>query len=190
MSKHTHQRLLTTLVAAAAAAAAVAAGTLLAPGVALAQHPRDEPRPSPTKSPQPQPPRSPLPKPVDNPEQICGGAGWRVLDSADIKTPKRNMEDSLGRHVAGTTFLLWNGSTGENCVVTVKRGDRFSRAVEMSASLEIQNGKPVEDRGDFTRYAGPVKAYAAGKCIKWGGSIERQESLDNDPGKNGFEFCD
>ncbi|WP_431677280.1 acetyltransferase [Kitasatospora sp. KL5] len=89
-----------------------------------------------------------------SPTALCG-SGYSVVDS----------EKLINREV--WTYLLYNSSTGYNCVVTV-RGES-GPAVKMSARLQVQGSAEKNDTGSYTKYAGPVYAYAAGKCVRWGG---------------------
>ncbi|MGR6920097.1 M23 family metallopeptidase [[Actinomadura] parvosata] len=85
---------------------------------------------------------------------VCG-AGYKVIDSA-----------ALGS--AGTAYLLYNAGNGTNCVATIKKSS-LGKATATSAYLEVQGKSRVTDSGSFAYYAGPVRAAAAGKCVKWGG---------------------
>ncbi|GLW98453.1 M23 family metallopeptidase [Microtetraspora sp. NBRC 16547] len=89
------------------------------------------------------------------PEQVCG-SGYSVIDSA-----------ALGS--AGTVYLLYNTSNGYNCVTTLKKTS-LGTATATSAYLEVQGKSRITDSGNFGYYAGPVRASAAGTCVKWGGS--------------------
>ncbi|GGO61456.1 hypothetical protein GCM10012289_03730 [Nonomuraea cavernae] len=89
-----------------------------------------------------------------SPEEVCG-SGFRVNDSQGLGT-------------AGTVYLLYNGSTGANCVATMK-ATSLGTATATSAFLEVQGRTRVTDSGNFGYYAGPVRATAAGTCVKWGG---------------------
>jgi hypothetical protein len=88
------------------------------------------------------------------PQSICG-AGYETVDSA-----------ALGS--AGTVYLLYNNANGYNCVATVK-STSIGTATATTAYLEVQGKTRVTDSGSFAYYAGPVRAPAAGKCVKWGG---------------------
>ncbi|MFI6452708.1 N-acetylmuramoyl-L-alanine amidase [Streptosporangium amethystogenes] len=90
------------------------------------------------------------------PQSVCG-SGYNVIDSA-----------ALGS--AGTVYLLYNGSTGQNCVTTIK-STSIGTASATSAYLEVQGATRVTDSGNFAYYAGPIRASGAGKCVKWGGKI-------------------
>ncbi|MFI6298461.1 M23 family metallopeptidase [Nonomuraea sp. NPDC050790] len=90
------------------------------------------------------------------PEQVCG-AGYGVVDSAALGT-------------SGTVYLLYNNSNGYNCVVTLKKVSLGS-ATPVTAYLEVQGSARITDSGNFSYYAGPVRAAAPGKCVKWGGKV-------------------
>ncbi|GLW05924.1 peptidase M23 [Microtetraspora sp. NBRC 13810] len=86
------------------------------------------------------------------PQEVCG-SGYDVIDQA-----------ALGS--AGTVYLLWNGSS--NCVATMK-STSVGTATATTAYLEVQGSARITDSGNFAYYAGPVRAAAANKCVKWGG---------------------
>ncbi|MEU6797593.1 peptidoglycan recognition family protein [Nonomuraea wenchangensis] len=102
------------------------------------------------------------------PESVCG-AGYKVIDSAALGT-------------AGTAYLLYNSGNGYNCVATLKKTS-LGTATATSAYLEVQGKARVTDSGNFAYYAGPVRAAAAGKCVKWGGKAG-SSSYDSP-----FEHC-
>ncbi|MGW1840742.1 spore-associated protein A [Streptomyces sp. BBFR2] len=87
------------------------------------------------------------------------GSGYSVVNSAEI----------TGK---GTVFLTYSGTTGKNCVVTVRAAT--GSPVEISTYLGPSDGssEPVFDDGLFTSYAGPVYLAAKGRCVDWGGAIE------------------
>ncbi|SBT48625.1 M23 family metallopeptidase [Micromonospora narathiwatensis] len=89
-----------------------------------------------------------------DPATVCG-SGFEVIDSAKLGS-------------AGTANLLWKGSTGENCVVTLKMAN-VGTATATSAFLEPQGAARSTDSGNFSYYAGPVIRTSPG-CVKWGGS--------------------
>jgi hypothetical protein len=91
------------------------------------------------------------------------GAGHRVIDFADIQK-------------LGTTFLTYNNTTGENCVVTVRANP--GAAVYMFASLSSEEGGKTTDSGRFTTYAGPVFLQARGECVTWEGGITTYSTSD------------
>ncbi|GAB2964937.1 M23 family metallopeptidase [Nonomuraea fastidiosa] len=88
------------------------------------------------------------------PEQVCG-SGFKVIDSAKLGTD-------------GTVYLLYNSSNANNCVVTLK-AKNIGKATAVSAYLEVQGKSRKTDSGNFSYYAGPVKAAAPSTCVKWGG---------------------
>ncbi|GAA1950002.1 hypothetical protein GCM10009738_24330 [Kitasatospora viridis] len=85
--------------------------------------------------------------------QVCG-SGYAVIDS-----------HGLGN---ATVDLLYNASTGDNCVVTLAAEP--SGPVAMNATLAVQGGSSASNPGNFTYYAGPVIEHAAATCVQWGGS--------------------
>ncbi|MGH3434133.1 MAG: M23 family metallopeptidase [Thermocrispum sp.] len=87
-----------------------------------------------------------------DPATVCG-SGYQVIDSARLGDK-------------GAVDLLWNGSS--NCVVTLKFTAKGTPTAT-SAYLEPRGEARKTDSGNFTVYAGPVKANAP-SCIKWGGS--------------------
>jgi hypothetical protein len=82
------------------------------------------------------------------------GTGYEVVDHHALS--------------GATVYLMFNGSTGNNCVVTLYTD--VAGKVAGKASLTVQGGAPVENSGSFTYYAGPVTAYAPNSCVKWGGA--------------------
>ncbi|WP_084958732.1 M23 family metallopeptidase [Thermoactinospora rubra] len=88
------------------------------------------------------------------PQQVCG-SGYGVVDSAALGT-------------AGTVYLLYNNSNGYNCVVTLKRTS-LGTPTATTAYLEVQGSTRITDSGNYGYYAGPVRASAPGKCVRWGG---------------------
>jgi hypothetical protein len=101
-------------------------------------------------------------------ESVCG-SGFKVIDSAALGT-------------AGTVYLLYNTATSNNCVATIKKTS-VGTASAVSAYLEVQGKTRVTDAGNFAYYAGPVRAAAADKCVKWGG---KAGTFVYD---SGFEHC-
>lgn len=121
---------------------------------------KPKPTPTPTKTtekPKPTPTKTSAP-PVKNPysaTQVCGG-GFSVQRSSSFE--------------GGTTYQLWNNSTSQNCVVTIKSGANVGKKTPVSATLEVQGGSSKTDSGNFDYYAGPVKLTAKGKCVRYSGS--------------------
>ncbi|MEU7740778.1 peptidoglycan recognition family protein [Nonomuraea sp. NPDC049158] len=87
-------------------------------------------------------------------ESVCG-TGFKVIDSAALGT-------------AGTVYLTYNSTTGYNCVATIKK-TQLGTASATTAYLEVEGQTRITDTGNFAYYAGPVRANAADKCVRWGG---------------------
>ncbi|MGQ5263594.1 protein kinase domain-containing protein [Micromonospora sp. ZYX-F-536] len=116
--------------------------------------------------------------PVERPNpytaaQACG-SGYQVIDSATLT-------GGDGRR-KGRVYLLYHSGSGANCVVTLKDTAVGTRSA-VSAYLEVQGGARSTDSGSFDYYAGPVRASAAGKCVKWGGATGGVSY------GSGFEHC-
>jgi serine/threonine-protein kinase len=93
------------------------------------------------------------------PGQVCG-SGYQVIDSASLSGTSGTV---------AKVYLLYNSSNANNCTVTLK-STSVGTATAVSAYLEVQGGARNTDSGSFSYYAGPVRAKAAGVCVKWGGS--------------------
>jgi hypothetical protein len=93
------------------------------------------------------------------PERVCG-AGYKQVDRAELRS---------GSAAVGTVYLLYNAANGFNCVVTLKSAS-VGQKTPASAYLEVQGRQRVTDTGRFAFYAGPVRAAAPGRCVRWGGS--------------------
>ena len=91
-----------------------------------------------------------------SPGEVCG-SGYSVIDS-----------HALGS--SGTVYLLYSSGSGKNCVTTLKATSLGTKSA-VSAMLQVQGSSAVTDSGSFAYYAGPVSHAAAGKCVKWGGSV-------------------
>ncbi|SIQ44021.1 Serine/threonine protein kinase [Micromonospora avicenniae] len=113
----------------------------------------DRPTPSTTSS------RPEKPNPYTA-AQACG-SGYQVIDSATLT-------DGGGLR-RGRVYLLYNAANGNNCVVTLK-DTAVGTKTAASAYLEVKGQTRRTDSGSFQYYAGPVRAAAAGTCVKWGGS--------------------
>jgi len=95
---------------------------------------------------------------ASSPIEACGGGSYHVIDS-----------HSYGS--SATTYLLYNGGT--DCVVTWKTGAAGNSAW-VRAVVQAYGSPGVVDANYYHYYAGPVKVYAPGKCIMWGGSYDTQ----------------
>jgi hypothetical protein len=102
------------------------------------------------------------------PQEVCGD-GYSVIDSVALGT-------------SGKVYLLYNSTTGYNCVTTLK-STSLGTATATTAYLEVQGSSRITDTGNFSYYAGPVRASAADKCVKWGGKAG-SSTYDS-----GFEHC-
>ncbi|MEO3798943.1 hypothetical protein [Nonomuraea sp. B1E8] len=136
-----------------------------------------EPKPSPTKTktPKPTPTKTKTPKPQPTktssppqrnpytPVMVCG-PGFSVQRSQDFP--------------GGETFQLYNGGTGENCVVTMK-STYVGKPTEVTATLEVKGGRTWTESGTYMYYAGPVKLQARGKCVRFAGSHRGKSTSSN-----------
>ncbi|MGW2179124.1 acetyltransferase [Streptomyces sp. NPDC001732] len=102
-----------------------------------------------------------------SPASLCG-SGYSVIDS-----------HALSSSPAATAYLLWNGST--NCVVTIR--GTAGGATLMHAKVKVEGGSWKVDEGSYTSYAGPVRAAGSGKCVMWGGGINKASYT------SGWEHC-
>ncbi|WP_067185370.1 serine/threonine protein kinase [Microtetraspora niveoalba] len=128
--------------------------------------PTGGPEPSPVRTPAPAkttaapkstPTKTAAPSPKPNPYTAAGvcGSGFRVIDSH-------------GWGGKATTYLLYNASTGSNCVITMSKYVVPGK-IKMGAVLKVKNGSSISDWGSYTTYAGPKRLAAKGKCVIWGG---------------------
>ncbi|PYC70566.1 serine/threonine protein kinase [Micromonospora arborensis] len=106
--------------------------------------------------------------------QACG-SGYQVIDSATLTGGDGKRK--------GRVFLMYHAGTGTNCVVTLKDTGVGTKTAA-SAYLEVQGRARSTDSGSFDYYAGPVRASAAGTCVKWGGATGGVSY------GSGFEHCD
>ncbi|MFE3447476.1 protein kinase [Nonomuraea sp. NPDC059194] len=131
-----------------------------------------EPKPTPTKPAEPKPtPTKPSEPPAETtnpytPAQACGG-GFYVQRQASF--------------AGGTTYQLYNSSSGYNCVVTMKTA-KIGQLSSVTATLEIQGKSPVTDSGSYKYYA-VAKAYGKGSCVKFSGSTDQGST------SSGFANC-
>jgi serine/threonine-protein kinase len=96
------------------------------------------------------------------PQGVCG-AGFGVIDHHELRSGKVQL---------GTVYLLYQASSGRNCVVTMKeRG--VGRKTPTAAFLQRQGAKTAKiDYRRYAYYAGPRRVKAAGRCVLWGGGIK------------------
>ncbi|WP_214414548.1 hypothetical protein [Sphaerisporangium fuscum] len=99
-----------------------------------------------------------------SPEGVCG-SGFSVVKhdgKRAVKTPSGT--------VFGYIYLLYNARTGQNCVTTIKTQYVGTKTIT-SAQLEVQGGGKKSDIRSYKYYAGPVKLYGKGKCVKYYGTV-------------------
>ncbi|WP_435824260.1 protein kinase domain-containing protein [Micromonospora echinofusca] len=106
------------------------------------------------------------------PVEACG-SGYQVIDSVVLTASGTRQ---------GRVYLLYHAGTGNNCVVTMKE-TAVGTATPASAWLEVRGRARSTDSGSFSYYAGPVRAKAAGVCVKWGGATGGASY------GSGFEHC-
>ncbi|MDE9366674.1 hypothetical protein PZ938_13755 [Luteipulveratus sp. YIM 133132] len=100
--------------------------------------------------------------------EVCG-KGYTVIDS-----------QAIGK--AGRAYLLYNKGNGRNCVTTLK-ATSLGKKSAVSTFLEVKGARRTTDSGSYSYYAGPISKAAAGKCVKWGGSVGAQRYASP------FEHC-
>lgn len=86
------------------------------------------------------------------PQRVCG-SGFAVIDHHAIP--------------GAVVYLTYGG--GSNCVTTIKT-TAIGRSTPTRATLVVRGGGGGDDLGSYRYYAGPVKAAARGKCVRWGGA--------------------
>lgn len=91
---------------------------------------------------------------ASSPVAACGGGSYHVIDQHAIK--------------GATLYLMYNGST--NCAVAWKTANVGTPTYMDVWIMKHGASGDVEDGGNYSYYAGPVKMYAPGTCIRWGGS--------------------
>ncbi|MCZ7436241.1 protein kinase [Micromonospora sp. WMMC241] len=105
---------------------------------------------------------SPSAAPAANPYapgQVCGD-GYQVIDSATL---------TAGGARQGRVYLLYSNASGANCVVTLKDTD-VGQVTTVATYLQVKGKGRQTESGGYRYYAGPVRATAAGVCVRWGGS--------------------
>jgi hypothetical protein len=100
----------------------------------------------------PPPAAGPTPDPW-TPQNVCGSS-FGLLET-----------HSVG---AATIYLMYDNGSGQNCVTTMVASS--TGKTYLSSTLSVQNGSSHSDSGQWYFYAGPVKAYAPKKCVRWGGA--------------------
>jgi hypothetical protein len=116
------------------------------------------------------------------PEGVCGAGFTKVKGGT---SPLKS-----GRDTFGYVYLMYNRSTGYNCVVSIKTAF-YRSATYTTATLTVKGGKPKTDAGKFKYYAGPVKVKARGKCVSYWGSTRdtRLDFAEATGGRKAFGNC-
>ncbi|MEU0834899.1 serine/threonine protein kinase [Streptomyces sp. NPDC005969] len=99
-----------------------------------------------------------------NPVSACG-SGYYVQEKKPLVRATLAEADAV-------VYLLYNASTGYNCVVTVHQNRTDGVPQDTMAGIRVEGGSWSTDRGDYKSYAGPVRVQAKGKCIQFKGGIE------------------
>jgi hypothetical protein len=95
---------------------------------------------------------------------VCPG-GFAKIASATLK----DKDDKAG---PARMDLYFNGSTNQNCAVTVHTGSAAGKPAKTSISLDPQGSTGAKtDSGNFSYYAGPVVVKAP-KCVTVSASME------------------
>jgi hypothetical protein len=85
------------------------------------------------------------------PQGVCG-SGYTVQRSHAL--------------TGAVAYQLYNGSY--NCAVTIKTS-QVGTATRTTAGLQVSGGNWAYDTGDYKYYAGPIKQYGKGKCVRFFG---------------------
>jgi hypothetical protein len=85
------------------------------------------------------------------PQGVCG-SGYYVQRSHALS--------------GATVYQLYNGSY--NCAVTIKTSS-IGSPTRTTAGLQVSGLDWAYDTGDYRYYAGPVKQYGKGKCVRYFG---------------------
>lgn len=65
-----------------------------------------------------------------------------------------------------TAYQLFNGRY--NCAVTIKTTS-IGRPTKVTAGLRVRGAGWAYDTGEYAYYAGPIKQYGVGKCVRYFG---------------------
>jgi len=85
------------------------------------------------------------------PQGVCG-SGYTVQRSHALS--------------GAVVYQLYNGTY--NCVVTIKTA-QIGTPTRTTAGLQVSGSNWAYDTGDYKYYAGPVKQYGKGKCVRFFG---------------------
>jgi hypothetical protein len=101
---------------------------------------------------------------ASDPVSVCGSGYY-------IQERKPLVRDSLSEADA-VVYLLYNSSSGYNCVVTIHQNRTDGVSMDTMAGIRVSGGTWKTDRQEYKYYAGPVRVRAAGKCVQFKGGIE------------------
>lgn len=100
--------------------------------------------------------------------EAAGSCSGSLIDTYNVTGDN---SPYAGQYV-GQVRLYWDGTY--NCAIFTKSGGPLY-GVNTSMSIKLMAGTSPErsdiDNGTYAYYAGPVKVAAAGKCVRWEGSI-------------------
>ncbi|NUO44035.1 MAG: hypothetical protein HOV82_18610 [Streptomyces sp.] len=120
---------------------------------------------------------------ASTPEAACG-SGYYVLESHTVGYDK-----STGKPAARVS-LLYNASSGNNCVVTMHINGYVGYGAVTEAGILVEGGSWKRDKAEYQYYAGPVYASAANKCVKYTGGVEYYDNgIFWDSYTSGFGHC-
>lgn len=113
---------------------------------------------------------------------ICGSDGYSytVLTSSPVTAPNGT--------VVGTVYLAYSSGNGENCVVTIK-SSYVGSSTWTGADLTVQNVGDFYDNNNYSYYAGPVRKYAAGHCVKYQGIMNMSDGTTATGGNSAWSYC-
>ncbi|TDD25136.1 serine/threonine protein kinase [Nonomuraea diastatica] len=154
------------------------------PTPTVSEEPTSEPtkKPSPTKTPSPtkkpsKPKRTPTKTPKPEPTKTSSPSKQNPYTPVMVCGPGFSVQRSQN-FPGGETFQLYNGGSGENCVVTMKT-TYVGTPTEVTATLEVKGGRNWTESGNYMYYAGPVKLPARGKCVRFSGSHRGKSTSSN-----------
>ncbi len=124
------------------------------------------------------------------PEGVCGPGFGRVSDSS------RPVKTSSGK-VWGYVYLLYNRTTGYNCVTTIKTsfaGRATYTLAELTTQTKRRRDEPATtakkvDAARFKYYAGPVKLYAKNLCVMYRGVVTSPSGERAEGGRRQWGNC-
>ncbi|MFI7385891.1 hypothetical protein [Streptomyces sp. NPDC049813] len=94
---------------------------------------------------------------VSTARSACGSAYSTTVAAADQGVP--------GKYY--WYVLLYNPSNGYNCAMQIKdskNGD-YNKASYIGVGIRVAGGSWHEDKGNYTKYAGPVYVHAPNECV-------------------------